>query len=136
MNFLKNLLRRRHMESEMDAELRFHIDSFTADLIRQGVPREQAERRSRMEFGGIEAKKEECRESLGFRLWDQLRGDIPYAFRMMKQNRGFTAVAVISLSASVQIPRSSLSRGQSSSIRWLSPMATDCASSTGFRPRT
>jgi predicted permease len=97
MKFLKNLLYRHRIESEMDTELRFHIDSFTADLIRQGIPSGEAQRRARMEFGAIEAKKEECRESLGLRLWDELRADCRYALRMMKQNPGFTLVAVVSL---------------------------------------
>ncbi|MGA3190292.1 MAG: permease prefix domain 1-containing protein, partial [Bryobacteraceae bacterium] len=97
MKFFSWLAHRRCMESEMDAELRFHIESRAADLVKQGVPPEEALRRARIEFGGIEAQKEECRESLGLRLWDELRGDCRYALRMMRQNRGFTAVAVISL---------------------------------------
>jgi predicted permease len=91
------LTRRARMESEMSAELQFHIDSFADDLVKQGVSRDEAQRRARIEFGGIEVHKEECRESFGLRLWDELRGDCRYAFRMMKQNPGFTAVAVVSL---------------------------------------
>jgi predicted permease len=97
MKFLSYLFRRGRIESEMDAELRFHIDSFVDDLVRQGASREEALRRARIEFGGIEVHKEDCRESLGLRLWDELRADCRYALRMMRQNRGFTAVAVISL---------------------------------------
>jgi predicted permease len=97
MKFLSYLFRRRRIESEMDTELRFHIDSFTADLVRQGVSPEEATRRARMEFGGVEVHKEDCRESLGLRLWDELRADCRYSLRMMRQNPGFTAVAVISL---------------------------------------
>jgi predicted permease len=91
------LTRRRLMESEMDAEIHFHIDSFANDLEKQGVPRDEALRRARIEFGAIESHKEECRESLGLRLWDELFNDGRYALRMMKQNPGLTAVAVISL---------------------------------------
>jgi hypothetical protein len=97
MSLFSWLTQRRRMESEMDSELRFHIDSFADDLVRQGATREAAMRRAHLEFGGIEVHKEECRESLGLRLWDELRGDCRYALRMMKQNPGFTAVAVISL---------------------------------------
>jgi putative ABC transport system permease protein len=46
------------MEREMDAELRFHSEAFTEDLVRRGVPGEEARRRARIELGGIERAKE------------------------------------------------------------------------------
>lgn len=41
------------MESEMDTELRFHLEAYAEDLIRSGVPRQEAMRRARLEFGGF-----------------------------------------------------------------------------------
>ena len=58
------------MESDMDEELRFHIDSYASDLMSRGTSKEEAFRRARIEFGAVEAHKEECRQSLGLRIWD------------------------------------------------------------------
>jgi hypothetical protein len=54
------------MESEMAAELRFHMEAYAEDLIRSGVPHEEAIRRARLEFGGIDRAKE-ARSSRNFR---------------------------------------------------------------------
>jgi putative ABC transport system permease protein len=62
------MLRRSRMESEMDAELRFHIEVYAEDLIRSGVPRSEAMRRARIEFGEIEQAKEECRDARGINV--------------------------------------------------------------------
>jgi hypothetical protein len=59
------------MESEMDAELRFHIETRADDLVRGGVSREEAMRRARIEFGGTERIKEEGREARGVRFLDR-----------------------------------------------------------------
>src|SRR2546430_13419591 len=62
VSWMRALLRRSRMESEMDAELRFHIEAFAEDLVRNGVPREEALRRARIEFGGVERAKERSEE--------------------------------------------------------------------------
>ena len=57
-SWLRAIMLRSRMESEMDAELQFHIAAFAEDLVRSGVPRDEALRRARIEFGGIESAKE------------------------------------------------------------------------------
>jgi predicted permease len=85
----------------MDAELRFHIASYAGDLVKSGVSEKEALRRARMEFGNVESQKEDCRASLGLRLWDELRGDLVYGLRILRQSPGFTAVAIISLALGI-----------------------------------
>jgi len=45
------------MERDMDAELRFHLEAFAEDLVRIGIPREEALRRARIELAALSAPK-------------------------------------------------------------------------------
>jgi len=98
---LAAIIRRDRFEHEMAEELRFHMSAYSADLVRSGIPPEEAERRARLEFGAVESYREECRQARGLRAFDEIRQDIRYAVRQMVRAPGFAAAVVVSLALGI-----------------------------------
>ncbi|HEX4279047.1 MAG TPA: ABC transporter permease [Bryobacteraceae bacterium] len=91
------------IEKELDAELRFDYDQRVARHVGAGLSEAEARRAARLEFGGIEQIKEECRDARGLEFIHSLVRDVRYALRMFKQYPGFAAVAIGTLAVGIGV---------------------------------
>src|SRR5437870_7693511 len=99
-SWLRSMMHLSRMESEMDAELRFHVEEYAEDLVRSGVPCGEALRRARIEFGGIESAKEDpCT-----RLADGAGLMLKSFLRLRSVNPGFSPHSAMTLT--VDLPDS------------------------------
>jgi predicted permease len=85
------------VEAELDEELRFHLDHQIEKYRRAGLSKSEALRRARLEFGGAEQVREECRDARGTRWLEDALQDLKHAARAVRKYPVFAAAIVITV---------------------------------------
>ena len=98
---LRALMRHPAAENELDDELRFHLERQTDKYVKSGMSQAEALRRARLEFGGLDQVKNECRAARGVSLVETLVQDLHYSARTLLHSPAFTACAVLTLALGI-----------------------------------
>ena len=94
---LRSIVLGTRVDHELDEEMQFHIEQQTELNICRGMAPDEARRSAMCAFGGVEQKKEECRDTRRVSwLLDAVR-DGRHALRVLARSPGFAIAAVMSL---------------------------------------
>ena len=98
---LRSLFRRRIVDRELSDEMQYHIERQVEENIARGMKPDEARYAALRAFGGLEQRKEACRDARGLTFINHFIQDVRYGIRTLRRNPVLTATAVLSLAVGI-----------------------------------
>ncbi len=101
LHWLRRVFHKSRAETDIDRELRFHLDQLISDNLAAGMTPEEARRDASIKLGGIERVKQEVRDNRWEIHLDNFVRDVGYALRNLRRDRRFALIATIVLALGI-----------------------------------
>ena len=98
---LRSLMSGDAVDRELDEELRYHLDRLFEANIARGMTPAAARTAAMRAIGGVEQRKEECRDTRGISWIENALRDVRLATRQLRKQPGFTFTAIVSLALGI-----------------------------------
>lgn len=107
MSHWKFWARKRTLDSQLDSELRFHLDHVTEEKIQAGLTPEEARRQATLEFGGREQVKEELRDLYRTAAMESFAANIKSGIRLIGKSPSISIAVILTLGLGIGANRQS-----------------------------
>jgi putative ABC transport system permease protein len=98
------LWRSHQLETDMQDEMRFHVEMETERLVREhGLDPQEARRQAYVRFGGVEKYKEAGRDARGRQWLDAIALDARFGVRMLVKHRGLSLIGGFAMAVTIAI---------------------------------
>lgn len=91
----------RKRDAELEKEMQHHLRMAETERTERGTAPREARAEARREFGNIGLAKELARDAWGWRWMRDLREDLRYGFRTLRNNLGFSVIAIVTLALGI-----------------------------------
>jgi predicted permease len=101
MNSITRLFRRRQRYDDLSVSIQEHIAERADELVGEGMPRAEAEKMARWEFGNVGLIEQKSREAWQWPALESILADLKYVLRRLRKSPGFAVTVLLTLAIGI-----------------------------------